>query len=314
MAVLLLLAACILALSAGPDGWDGAVFLLPEYLAGTDTEGPSWLLWEIRLPRVMMAAGIGAVLSISGLVFQTILGNPLAEPYILGISGGAAAGVVLGILWGVSLFWGDIFAFAGGMISLLALFLLGGRRGASSLLLAGVMINAFCGAVVLFLVSLLQHHNMGTVLCWYLGDLGAAGREQAFCWSGIFLSGCLGLCLCGHKLNLLLLGENTAKTLGLRVEIFIPAVLAAVSALVCAAVAAAGPLGFVGLVVPQIMRKVLGHDHRVLLPACMLGGAFFLVACDMFSRTLPSQGELPIGVITAMIGAPVFIALLRRSA
>jgi iron complex transport system permease protein len=173
------------------------------------------------------------------------------------------------------------------------------------------MINAFCGAAVLFLVSLLQSHRMGSVLYWYLGDLGSCGREQSMLWTMIFLFGCLVLCCFGHFLNILLLGEETARTLGLEAEKVTVFLLIFVSCLVCLAVAAAGPLGFVGLVVPQILRHFFPYDHRILLPACMMGGSFFLLFCDTLSRTLPEQGELPAGVLTALVGAPVFIMLLR---
>lgn len=262
----------------------------------------------LRFPRVLMAALAGAVLAVSGLCFQCILRNPLAEPYILGISGGAAVGSILGILLGWAALGSTAGAFAGSMAVLfLVLRMRWGGRAGENLLLSGVMINAFCGAIILFLIALARNSELSSIMFWFMGNLAACDASTALVYAAVLLPGCVLLCLGGHLMNLLLLGEDAAHSLGIPVQKTVLSLLVLVSVMVAALVAAVGPLGFVGLVVPQALRLALGPDHRVLAPASALFGASFLVACDLAARTLPPQGELPSGVITALIGAPLFI-------
>jgi len=275
------------------------------------------IVWRIRLPRVLLAAEVGATLSLGGLIFQALLRNPLAEPYILGISGGSAVGAISGILLGLPRFPGvSATAFAGSMATLaLVLMLSSGRHilKKDTLLLAGVMVNAFCSAMILFLISLTQDSRLHNIIFWLMGDLSLSDMGQVQLLA-LLLAPCFILAfLLSHAMNLLLMGKETAMVLGVNIKAVTLTLLVATSFMISATVAQCGLLGFVGLVIPHLLRLMLGPDHRILVPACSLGGATYMVGCDLLARIVPRQGELPVGVITAMIGAPVFIFLLRRS-
>lgn len=305
--IVFLAAAAILSLCAGQGGASVVCKAVMEHDPASLA-----IFWEIRFPRVLMAAGIGAALAVSGAIFQTILHNQLAEPYILGVSGGASLGFVTAYaIWG----WGamtGMAAFSGGLLTLAAVFCVGGNRGEYGLLLSGVMINAFCGSILLLAMALLHGNDLGRIMFWFLGDIGYVNCRQALQWLVFF---CLtGFLLVGasHKLDLLLLGEDAALCLGAGSRNFILVMLLLVTVLVSGSVAAAGPIGFVGLVVPQVIRMLAGSRHIILLPASLACGAAFLMLCDAIARMLPLQGELPIGVVTSFIGAPVFICLLCR--
>ncbi|MBU4447975.1 MAG: iron ABC transporter permease [Proteobacteria bacterium] len=275
------------------------------------------IIWRIRWPRALLAGLVGATLSLGGLVFQALLRNPLADPYILGVSGGSAVGAILGLLAGLAPFPGvALLAFLGSMCTLLLVLVItsgepGGRKG--SLLLAGVMVNAFCSAVIIFLVSITQDARLHNILYWLMGDLSMSAPNQTT-FLIYFLLPCFLVVLClARPLNLLLMGEETALYLGLNVALTSRILLVVTSLMVSLAVCQSGLVGFVGLVVPHLFRLILGPDHRLLIPACLLGGGSFLILCDLVSRVLPSQGEMPVGVITAMVGAPLFVLLLMRS-
>lgn len=275
------------------------------------------IIWHLRFPRVMLAALVGATLSAGGVVFQALLRNPLADPYILGISGGAALGAILGLLAGLAPFPGvAALAFLGstGTLVLLVCLTMGeaGRRP-GALLLAGVMVNAFCAALIMFLLSLTQDARLHHMLFWIMGDLSLAAAEQLPYLAAGLLPCFLLLLGLARPLNLLLLGDETARYLGLNVALTSRVLLILTSFMVSLAVCHSGLVGFVGLVVPHLLRLLLGADHRLLLPAALLGGGSFLVLCDLLSRVLPAQGELPVGVVTALVGAPLFIFLLLRS-
>ncbi|MDA8403461.1 MAG: iron ABC transporter permease [Desulfobacteraceae bacterium] len=275
------------------------------------------IVWEIRFPRVIIAALAGATLSLGGLVFQALLRNPLAEPYILGISGGAAIGAIIGILLDFARFPGvSLFAFCGGMGTLLLVLLLSTGRSLlkkEALLLSGVMVNAFCSAVIMFLISLTQDARLNNILFWLMGDLSTGGRHEATSM-GLMLVPCFFIIFWfSNHMNLLLMGRETAQSLGVNVRVVTVTLLVTTSFMVSTTVCYCGLVAFVGLVIPHLFRLMLGADHRVLAPACVLGGGGYLVLCDLVARTLPRQGEMPVGVITAMIGAPVFIFLLKRS-
>jgi iron complex transport system permease protein len=275
------------------------------------------IIWRIRWPRALLAGLVGASLSLGGLVFQALLRNPLADPYILGISGGSAVGAILGLLAGLAPFPGvALLAFLGSMGTLFLVMVItagepGGRKG--SLLLAGVMVNAFCSAVIIFLVSITQDARLHNMLYWLMGDLSMSAPDQTTLLI-YFLLPCFLVVLClARPLNLLLMGEETALYLGLNVALTSRVLLVVTSLMVSLAVSQSGLVGFVGLVIPHLLRLMLGPDHRLLIPACLLGGGSYLIACDLISRVLPSQGEMPVGVITAMVGAPLFVLLLMRS-
>ena len=273
------------------------------------------IIWRIRLPRAILAAAVGATLSLGGLVFQARLRNPLAEPYILGISGGAAVGAILGMLSGLAMFPGvTILAFLGSMLIMGGVLLMSRRQAGGrndSLLLAGVMMNAFCSACIMFLISLSQSSQVHHILFWLMGDLTMAEPERL--WFFLPLAVCFFIIyIQARPMNLLLTGEESAAALGLHVTGLTWLLLGTTSFMVSLVVSQAGLVGFVGLVVPHFFRLLHGPDHRILVPACILGGGAYLVICDLLARALPSGGEMPVGVVTALIGAPLFIFMLWR--
>ncbi len=275
------------------------------------------IIWKIRFPRVLIAAMVGATLSLGGLVFQALMRNPLAEPYILGISGGSAIGAIIGILLNLSRFPGvSIFAFLGGMGTLFLVLLISTGKTLlkkESLLLSGVMVNAFCSAVIMFLISLTQDARIHNIMFWLMGDLSSGGKSEALLM-GIMLLPCFVVIFWfSNSMNLLLMGKEMALSMGVNVKFITVSLLVISSFMVSATVCYCGLVGFVGLVIPHLLRLMFGADHRVLVPACIFGGGAYLVLCDLLARTLPHQGEMPAGVITALVGAPVFIFLLKRS-
>jgi iron complex transport system permease protein len=314
---LLLVLSALLALSIGSTGQN--IRQIPAVLFGHADRYPtlSGIVWRIRLPRVLLAALVGASLSLGGLVFQALLRNPLAEPYILGISGGSAVGAIIGILLGTAFFPGvAFFSFAGSMAALLLVLVIASARSAmkkDTLILAGVMVNAFCSSVIMFLISITQDSRLHNILFWLMGDLSLSDTHQTLMLAAALLPCFVFVFLLARPMNILLMGEETAANMGVNVRLVPLVLLLVTSFMVSVVVCHTGLLGFVGLVTPHLLRLLFGPDHRLLVPACILGGGAYLILCDLLARSLPSQGEMPVGVITAMIGAPLFIALLRRS-
>lgn len=313
---LLLLASALLGLAVGPSGagLDEVLALLAG--SGDADSVADVIIRQIRLPRVLLAAAVGATLALGGLVFQALLRNPLAEPYILGISGGSAVGAILGMLLGLSQFPGvAVTAFGGSMlVLLLMLALISGRAAINrdSLLLGGVMMNAFCGAIIMFLISITQTSEVHQILFWLMGDftLFAGDRLPVL----LLLLPCFLLIFClARPMNLLLAGRESAAALGIDVERVTLLLLLVTSFMVSLMVCQSGLVGFVGLVIPHALRLLLGPDHRLLVPACILGGGAYLILCDLLARTISASGEMPVGIVTALIGAPLFIVLLWRS-
>lgn len=313
-----LLLAISAGLTTGSSGFGGANLWSLLFLGEGEKIDPliAAIIWEIRFPRVILAAATGATLALGGLVFQALLRNPLAEPYILGISGGAAVGAISGIIIGLSSFPGvALLAFAGSMATLVLVLGLGGGSnapGKDSLLLGGVMMNAFCGALIMLLLSQTDDSLLRQVLFWLMGDLSRIERGQLPLLLLLVPAMAL-ITLLARPMNLLLLGRDAAATMGVRVRAVSLTLLILISFMVALVVSQAGTIGFVGLVVPHIFRLLVGHDHRLLIPACLLGGAAYLIFCDLIARTLPGGGEIPVGVVTALIGAPLFIFLLWKS-
>jgi len=277
----------------------------------------STIIWKIRFPRVILATLVGSTLSLGGLTFQALLRNPLAEPYILGISGGAAVGAIMGILLGFSNYPGvALLSFGGSMVTLALVILIASGQSSikeDSLLLAGVMVNAFCSSIIIFLVSLTQDARLHSIMFWLMGDLSLSSSNQVFALA-IFLVPCfISVFALARPLNLIVMGKDTAENLGINTKVVYLISLVLISLMVSAVVCQSGLVGFVGLVIPHLLRMILGADHRVLIPASIIGGGGYMVLCDVLARVLPSQGEMPVGVITAMIGAPLFIFLLKSS-
>jgi iron complex transport system permease protein len=315
--LLVLIAAAVLGISVGSSG--GGFETVIRSIFGKTIADSSLedIIWRIRMPRVVLAALVGAALSSGGLVFQALLRNPLAEPYILGISGGAAIGAISGILAGLSQFPGvSVSSFIGSMMTLALLLMISSGRTIlrkETLLLSGVMVNAFCSAVIMFLVSMTQDARIHNIIFWLMGDLSLAGFKQVLLLAAIIIPGVAVLFWLSHVMNLLLLGKETAQSLGVNLKVVTVILLGTTSLMVSATVSQCGLLGFVGLVIPHLLRFVVGPDHRVLVPACVLGGGAYMIVCDVLARTLPRQGEMPAGVVTAIIGAPLFIFLLKKS-
>lgn len=312
-----LLIAMLLGLAQGST--QGGFSAIWHLLTASGAQDPTMeaIIFKIRLPRVASSALVGAALSAGGLVFQALLRNPLAEPYILGISGGAAIGAITGILLGLSRFPGvQLTAFSGSMVTLFLIFLMASGKSMiikDTLLLSGVMVNAFCSAMIMFLLSLVQDARLHNIMFWLMGDLSSSSLKEAAILSSLLVPCFLVIFRYANIMNILLLGNELALTMGVRVKQVTLVLLVTTTFMVSATVSHCGLVGFVGLVIPHIFRMILGPDHRILLPACLLGGGAYMVVCDLLSRMLPSQGEMPVGVITAMIGAPVFIFLLRKS-
>lgn len=316
---LALAAAVLLALGVGPSGitpGDVAGALL-----GADRADPGVdIVRRIRLPRAVLAALVGASLATSGVIFQALLRNPLADPFVLGVSGGAALGGILALSLGATLGLGYAAvppaAFAGCLVTTLLLYLIAGRGSrvsATSLLLTGVVFNAFASAAIVFLASLAGLMESGRIFIWLIGNLSSA-RVDLWPWLAVFLA--VGLACAmpfARGLNALALGEETAERLGVSTERDKRVLIVATSLMVGAAVSASGLVGFVGLIIPHLLRLVIGPDHRLLVPSAALGGAAFLVVCDTVARTVLGGRELPVGAITALAGGPLFLYLLRRS-
>jgi iron complex transport system permease protein len=306
-----------LGISIGSTGGGFKVVVQSLWGNGQTDTALNTIVWQIRFPRVLLAALVGATLSLGGLVFQALLRNPLAEPYILGISGGSAIGAIIGILMGLSRFPGvSLTAFMGSAATLVLLLVMSSGQTIlkkDTLLLSGVMVNAFCAAIIMFLVSITQDARLHNIIFWLMGDLSLTDMRQVAILALTLLPCFIILFWCSHAMNLLLMGREMAQSMGVNIKTMMVLLLVSTSFMVSATVSHSGLIGFVGLVMPHLLRLLLGPDHRVLVPACVLGGGAYMVFCDLLARILPEQGEIPAGVITALIGAPLFIYLLKRS-
>ncbi len=278
----------------------------------SDALGRSLIL-ELRLPRALSAFAVGALLALAGTLMQVLLRNPLADPYILGISGGAAVGALLSMLLGLGVGWTTGNAFAGALLSMLLVFSLSHSRGNWSpmrLLLTGVVVAAGWGAIISFILAISPERNLHGMLFWLMGDLSHAPPPL---W-GLFITG-MGLLFClpfARDLNILARGELTAAALGVSVQRLRLMLYVVASLLTATAVTIAGSIGFVGLVIPHLLRLLGLSDHRRLLPAAVLTGGCLLVLADTVARSALAPQQLPVGVITALLGVPVFLYLLHR--
>ncbi len=309
--VLLILAAAA-AFSVG-----GVHLSLPDLLAGRGAAGETArVVASLRAPRVVLAAVVGGCLALAGAALQALLKNPLADPFLLGTSGGAAAGAACAALLGASPLVSPAAAFLGATASAVGVAALarrGGRLDLQRLLLAGLIANAFFSAVLLAVFSIASGDAARTMLFWMMGSLADATPGKIVALSPYALGGAAVLIGAASRLNLFSVGEENAAALGVDTERTKSVVFLAASLLTGAAVAFAGVIGFVGLLVPHAVRAVAGNDQRTLLPLSALVGAALLVAADAVSRAAFAPAELPIGAITAAIGAPLFAWLLLRT-
>jgi len=275
------------------------------------------ILFRTRLPRVLLGAVVGGSLGTSGAALQALLANPLACPHLLGISGGAAVGGVLALIAGAEAISAvaPLAAFAGALVAIGVVYLAaraGGRSTPYALLLVGVVFNVLASAAIMLINAIASYSQAHGVLFWLMGSLSGQSWGLIAAAAAYALAGLAWLAAHAQDLNLLAAGEEGAAELGVDVERARRAVFVAASLLVGAAVSVSGMISFVGLIVPHLIRLVLGADHRLLLPASFLGGAAFLVWADALARTALAPAELPVGVVTALLGGPFFLFLLRR--
>jgi iron complex transport system permease protein len=320
----LLLAVFLISIHTGPTRISAVSVLKNGFFTESASVGAATLpeeviLFSIRLPRILLAAVVGSALSVAGVVFQGLLRNPLADPYILGISGGAAVGAIIGILAGVAFLPFGIsgLAFAGALLTMLLVFGISRtkrERQSSNLLLSGVIVNTFFAAMIILLISTARSAQLRGIFFWLMGDLSLAEKDGILSVGLFLLAGFILIYTHARALNLMAIDEETAMQLGVNVERTKGLLLAAASLITAAAVSVSGTIGFVGLMIPHMMRMQFGPDHRLLLPASLLFGASFLVAADTIARSVASPNEMPVGVVTALCGAPYFIYLLRRKA
>ncbi len=316
IALAVALAALLVAIAAGAAAipLDDVVRAL---LGGGDATTRTIVL-ELRLPRAALAFVAGGALAVSGAVFQALLRNPLADPYVLGVSGGAAVGAIGLIVLGAAGHAAGVplaaLAGAAGAVILVYRIALGvgGALDTRVLLLAGVVVGAFCNALILLLLTLADVESFRSAVFWMMGSLAGARWQSTLLLAAYALPGVLVLIGQARALNLLLLGEETALFLGTRTERVKLVAYGVASLLVAASVAVCGVIGFIGLIVPHAIRLLWGSDHRLLLPASFLGGGAFLLLADTAARVVAAPAELPVGVVTALIGVPLFVLLLVR--
>ncbi|REJ77868.1 MAG: iron ABC transporter permease [Acidobacteria bacterium] len=280
-------------------------------------ESGSAILYEIRLPRVLLGACVGASLAVAGAGLQALLRNPLAEPYLLGVSNGAALGTMLAIiLFGSFEFSRPVLAFAGAAAATFAVYQIARSRAgmnAERLILSGVIITTLLSSVIILLTTLLDATKLRSFTFWLLGDLSQATVNGFWICLVSAIVGTILLCTQAKALNLMMVGERDALDFGVEVERTRLLVFAGAAGLVGIAVASSGSVGFVGLIVPHIIRLMVGSDNRLVVPFSALFGASFVVLADTAARTLIAPRELPVGAVTALIGCPLFIWLLRKN-
>lgn len=324
---ILLVGVVLVSAATGPAPiapWDVARMLLQKLGIGDRAEH-SWpvahtvIVFQVRLPRIVLAALVGGGLAMAGATYQGLLQNSMADPYVIGVSAGASLGATLGIiLRGRFVFFNlstvTLMAFAGAVLTTFLVYNIarvGGRVPVATLLLAGIAVSSLLSAMVSFLL-VLSSQSMHEIVYWMMGSL--SGRSWAHVKASLpyLVVGGAVILFHSRELNLMLLGDEAAWQLGVNVEVIKAVLLTAGSLMAAAAVSVSGVIGFVGLIIPHIVRLLTGPDHRILLPTTALTGAIFLVVADTLARTILAPAELPVGIITALAGAPFFLYLLRR--
>jgi iron complex transport system permease protein len=312
--VIVLVAASLLAVAVGtvsipiPALWNA--------LRRVGDTMPIMVVWTLRIPRVALAILVGAGLGMSGAALQGTMRNPLAEPYLLGVSGGAAVGAVLGLALGLGVALLPLAAFAGAVIAVVIAFFVAHAAGARGdprvLLMAGVVVGAFANAAIMVVMANAEPNTIRNALWWMMGSVGDATWGQIANLAAYVLLGGGALIVVGRQIDVLALGEDAAAALGLDVDAAIRRVFLIASLLAAATVSAAGLVGFVGLVVPHLVRAAGVRKHRELLVGSAVTGATLVVLADLLGRVLRPPGEMPLGAVTALIGVPFFLVKLRR--
>jgi iron complex transport system permease protein len=278
------------------------------------------IVFEIRLPRILLGILVGASLSTAGAGFQALLRNPLADPYVLGVSSGAALGAIISLVAAPHVPGAiQLAAFAGAAATTAAVYFLGRRGGqldSATLLLAGIVAASFLSAIIMFMMTTLSGRDLRGMAFWLMGDLGSTLPSNPLPWFealfGVFVVAAGAIYATSSDLNLILTGEQEARHLGVNVHRVKLVIYIAASVLTGLAVSVSGTVGYVGLLVPHVMRMMFGTDYRLLIPTSAIGGAILVVLADALARTIVSPTELPVGAMTALAGAPVFIYLMRR--
>jgi iron complex transport system permease protein len=277
------------------------------------------VVWNIRLPRVLVGVLVGAALGVSGAVLQGVFGNPLADPGIIGVSSGASFGAVVAIALGLtssSMLIMPVFALVGAIVAVCITVLLSMSRGkipVMTLLLSGVAVSMLMGALTSGILTSMSEYRVREYLFWMVGGLDYRRWEHVYLAVGPILIGLIVLCLLARHLNVLVLGEQEARAVGVPVVALRLLFLFIAAATTAMAVCVSGTIGFVGLIVPHIMRIIIGPEHRWLLPGSALAGALFLVFCDTLGRMIFAPTEIRVGIMTALVGAPYFLYLLRKA-
>ncbi len=294
--------------------------LIESWITVDWKESTETIIWEIRLPRVILGALVGAALALAGAIYQGVLRNPLADPFILGVSSGASFGASLVIVFGWQIVWLGKFtlpfvAFIAGLISLLVVYYLATvnqKMRIETLILSGVVVQAFLGAC-LSLIMALSNEQLQTIVFWMMGSLSLTDWSYNQIVFPVIIVAVIIAYFFARDLNMFGLGEEAAHHSGVSVQRSRIIMLVLASLITGAAVSVSGAIGFVGLVVPHIIRLIFGADYRIIIPLSVIGGAIFLVGADAFARTIMAPRELPLGIITAFLGAPFFAYLLRKA-
>lgn len=295
-----------------------AVSLGSEQLSLFDLSGTqAAIFFDIRLPRVLLSACVGASLAVAGASLQALLRNPLAEPYLLGVSNGAALGTMIAfVFFDQFVFARPLFAFAGAGIATFTVYQMARSRAGMNverLVLSGVIVTTFLSSIIILLTSLLDAARLRGFTFWLLGDLSQATMNGFYLTLAASILGTIVLTSQARPLNLMMIGERDALDFGVEVGRVRMIVFGIASLLVGTAVAASGSVGYVGLIVPHLVRLAIGSDNRLVVPLSAISGAIFVVLADTVARTVIAPRELPVGAVTAIIGAPMFIYLLRKN-
>ncbi|QEK13352.1 iron chelate uptake ABC transporter family permease subunit [Crassaminicella thermophila] len=295
--------------------------LIGRYISIDDIkESKKLIILNIRFPRILLSALVGMALAGAGAVFQGIFKNPMADPYVLGVSSGAAFGATIAIIFGLEeIFIGfraiTVMAFVGAILATLTVYNLskiGSKTPIVTLLLAGIALSFLLSSLISLLMTF-HREQVERIVFWTMGSFSAASWKHVRIAAPIILIGCIFFTMFGRDLNVMLMGEETAKSLGIEVERIKKVLLVAASIVAASAVSVSGIIGFVGLVIPHIGRLIIGPDHRVLIPFTLISGAIFMVVADTLARILIPPAEIPVGVITSLVGAPFFIYLLYKN-
>lgn len=285
----------------------------------TLTETDILILREIRIPRVMMAVGVGALLSMSGLVMQSVFRNPLVEPYTMGLSGGAVLGVAIAFMLGISSAVGNIgvtlMAMLGALLTMGIILLL--RRvlhyDVNKMLLSGVMISFATSSVTVLLMSLTTRENMSQIVMWNMGSLDITTKEMSYIVVIISVVMVVVLSFLGNEMNVLMVGESMARHVGVRIDIVVPLLFVLATVMAAVSVSFVGVVAFVGMIVPHVVRHIFGYDHRVITAITAIIGAIFMLMCDIVARVVIYPQEIPTGVMCGIVGGVMFIYLTAKS-